>query len=230
MKPAALEIFVRDELRQTKLLGGDENELYIFVSRHRRYERVDRSAVFQIAAETYREVIKRTLFAVDGQQVGERLRGMKMSAVSRIYQRHRRVHRRYHGSPLLRVAHGDYVGVAVDYLYCVGESLALRGGAGARAGETDDLTAEREHRALEAESRARRGLKKQRCENLVAADLVIFFWLRRYIVGNRYKPVNLLCGEVENIYYAPHFAPPIQLSSEGLLRKAIRRLTSSGFI
>ena len=42
--------------------------------------------------------------------------------------------------------------------------------------------------------------------------------------------VDLLGGEVEDVYYAPHFAPPIQLSSEGLLRNAIRRFTSSGFI
>ena len=42
--------------------------------------------------------------------------------------------------------------------------------------------------------------------------------------------IGLPGGEVEDVYYAPHFAPPIQLSSEGLLRNAIRRFTSSGFI
>ena len=65
---------------------------------------------------------------------------------------------------------------------------------------------------------------------LVAADLVVFFWLSHDVVCDGYQLVDLPGGEVEDVYYAPHFAPPIQLSSEGLLRKAIRRFTSSGFI
>ena len=64
----------------------------------------------------------------------------------------------------------------------------------------------------------------------MTADLVVFFGLSDNVVGDGYQLVDLPGGEVEDVYYAPHFAPPIQLSSEGLLRNAIRRFTSSGFI
>ena len=129
MKSASLEIVVNYKLRQAQLLGGDEHELYILVSRHRGYERVDGSAVFQVAAESYCKIVKRTLFVVNGQQVSERLRGMKMPAVAGIYQRHRRVHGCNYRRTLFRVTHGDYIRVAVDYLYRVGNRLAFDGGA-----------------------------------------------------------------------------------------------------
>ena len=90
---------------------------------------MDGSAVFQVAAESYCKIVKRTLFVVNGQQVGERLRGMKMPAVAGIYQRHRRVHGCNYRRALFRVAHGDYIRVAVDYLYRVGNRLAFDGGA-----------------------------------------------------------------------------------------------------
>lgn len=60
---------------------------------------MDRAAELQIAAEADREVVETPLFALDGQQVGQRLRGMGMAAVARIDDRNPCILRRDQRSP-----------------------------------------------------------------------------------------------------------------------------------
>ena len=60
------------------------------------------------------------------------------------------------------------------------------------------------------------------------AGLLIFFGTGDYIVGKGDKLVYLLDREVENVDNIFHLT--IQLSSEGLLRKASSRAISSGLI
>ena len=77
-----------DVAGQLQLGGRDQRELHVFIARERGDERMDGAAEFQIAAEANREVVQPSLFALYGQQVGQRLSGVVVAAVARVDDRH----------------------------------------------------------------------------------------------------------------------------------------------
>ena len=90
-----------------------------------------RPSELEVAAETDGEVIKPALFAVDGQQIGERLGRMIMTAVTGIYDWNlSNLCCRKRGT-LLGVTHCDDIRITADGVDCVADCFPLRGGAGA---------------------------------------------------------------------------------------------------
>ena len=115
----------------------------------------------QVAAQADRQVVQPPLFAVDGHEVGQRLRGVVVSAVARVDDRDLRVHGRDQRRALLGMAHGDDVAVTADGADGVGHTLALGGGGAVGGGEAQHLPAQTQHGALEAETSAGGGLEEQ---------------------------------------------------------------------
>ena len=126
----------------------------------------DRAAELQVAAQTDRQIVQPPLFAVDGHEVGQRLRGVIVAAVARVDDRDLRVHGRDQRRALLGMAHGDDVAVAADDAHGVRDGLALGGGRALRRGDAEHLAAEREHRALKARKTALRGSSRRTCGHI----------------------------------------------------------------
>ena len=61
---------------QAQLFGRNQDDLHPLVARQRLDERMNRAAEFQVAAETDGQMVEAAFLALDGQQVGQRLRGM----------------------------------------------------------------------------------------------------------------------------------------------------------
>ena len=217
-----------DKARHAQLLGRDEHKAHSLVAAHRRNERVHCAAVVQVAANAYGQAVEGTLFVLYRQQVGQGLGRVIVPAVARVDYGHARVALADYRRALEGVAHRDYVGIAADNLEGVGDRLALCGARRVRLGEAEHPAAQRQHRRLKAQARARRRLKKERRQYLAAAKLRILLSVCHNVVGNSDKTVDLLGRQIENVDEISHLFSPIQLSSLGQLRNLIRRLTSSG--
>ena len=70
------------------MLGGDEHHLDPRVARQGLDERVHGTAEFEVAAEADGEIVESADLALDGQQVGQGLRGMRMRAVAGVDDRY----------------------------------------------------------------------------------------------------------------------------------------------
>ena len=135
---------------------------------------MDGAAELEVAAEADRHVVETPLFALDRQQVGQRLRRVAVAAVTGIDDRYPGILRGHERRPLLEVAHGDDVREAADHTYGIGHGLAL--GHGRRVGvrETDDAAAQLHHGRGETQARTGRGLVEERRQLLSLARLAVF--------------------------------------------------------
>ena len=219
---------VLDVAGQLQLGGGNQHEPDALVARKGVDEGMDGAAELQIAAEAHGHAVEAALLAVNGQKVGQRLGGVVVAAVAGVDDGHGGFHGRDHRRALLEVAHGDNVGVASHHADGVGHALALGRGAVGRIGKADDVAAQLVHGGFEAQARARGRLEEQRRQLLARALVGVIIGMGDDVVGGGEQLVDLRGREVENVDQMSHSAPPIQLSSLGLLRKAISRCTSSG--
>ena len=83
------------------------------------------SAVFHIAAKAYGEVGKPPLFVRQGHKVGQGLSGMKMSAVTCVYDGTFRIERRRISGAFYGITHNQNVGIIADHPYGILQALAL---------------------------------------------------------------------------------------------------------
>ena len=93
-----------------------------------------------------------------------------VAAVDNRYVGHARRHER---SAVFGVTHGDDVGEFIDGHYGVGKRLAFRYRRGACIRESENITAEFEHRGLEAEAGARTGFVEESGQRLVLASFSV---------------------------------------------------------
>ena len=191
---------------------------------------MDSSAELQIAAKTDGQMIQSPELTVNGQQIRKGLGGMAVTAVTRVDDGHTGSAGRNKGRTLLGMAHGDDICVAAHHLDGVGHALALGGRTVAAIGKAEHIAAELIHGSFKAQSGAGRGFKKQGRQLLTVAGLCILFRLRNDVHGAVDQLLQLHHGEIHDVKQVSHLLPPIQLSSEGLLRKAIRRSMSSALI
>ena len=192
---------------------------------------MDRSAKLEVAAKTDGQPRKPVLFAPDREKVRQSLGGMAVSAVACVDHRDGGVGRRNVGSALLGVAHRNDISIARYGLGRVRNALALCGRGSARARNGDDMSAQLIHCGLKAHTGAGRWLKKQRRKLLAVAGVGVLVRICNDVLRRGNELFKLLRAQIQNVdHRALHLAPPIQLSSEGLSRKALRRLTSSGLM
>ena len=184
---------------------------------------------FQVTAESHGEVFKPALLAINGQQVCQRLGGMIVPAVPGIYDGDARVHCGDQRRTLLGVAHGDDVGVAADNLCRVGNAFSLGGRGALGFGEADHVSAELIHGGLKTQPGAGGGFKEQGGELLSAAEPAVGLGPGDDVVCGVNQLLKLFRAEIKNVNQAS-LHTLLQLSSEGLFRKAISRFTSSGRI
>ena len=213
--------------RQLEFFRRDENKPDIAVAAHSVDERMHRASEFQIAAKADCQSVKSALFAFDCQQVGHRLRRVAVTAVAGVDHRNRRVVGRNERRSLFRVAHGNDIGVAAHSLCRIGHAFTLCNGRGVAAGNGQHIAAEFIHRGFKAQPCARGRFKKERCQFLVRTGMLILFGIVDDILRHFEQLIEFFHGKIENIDDRSHTFPPIQLSSDGLLRNAIRRAMSS---
>lgn len=202
-----LDRLVLDVFGELQLLRGDEHDLDSRVARERLDQRMDGSAVLEVAAEADGQTVKLALMAADGAEVGEGLRRMAMRAVARIDNGDRSVLRRNVRASRERMAHCDDVGVAGNDARGIGYALALRRGRVSARLKAEYASAELEHSRLEGESGSGRGLEEEGCDLLAAAFGGILFGMRDNIVSGVKKRADFLYAEVKNIDQTSHFAP-----------------------
>ena len=159
----------------------------------------------KVSAEAHGKVVKRTLFPVYGKQVCKSLGRMIMSAVTRIYNRHRSAACSHIRSAFLRVSHGYDVCVAAHRPCCVPHAFALGSGGALSLRKSEDITAKLHHGSLKAEPRPCGGLEEQCCQLLTPAFFTVFIRVVYYVAGNFDKFIYLLNGKVQYIDQASHY-------------------------
>ena len=135
-----------------QLIGRNQHQLDARVAREGGDERVDGAAVFQVTAKAHGQVVQSTLFAANGQKVGQRLGGVCVAAVTCVDNGNGGVAGGNQRRALVRVTHGDDVGIAADDLGGIGNALALGGRGAFRLGEADDVTAQLVHSRLKGKT------------------------------------------------------------------------------
>ena len=165
-----------------------------------------RATEFEVAAETDGEVFKASHLAVDGQKVGERLRGVVVTAVACVDDGHERVHGRHQRRALLGVAHGDDIAVTAHGAHGVRHALALGSGRAFRLREAEHLAAEGEHRALKAQTGAGGGLEEEGREDSAVALVRVFGGVVDDVAGGIHQLHDLLLGELQNVDQAFHIS------------------------
>ena len=99
------------------------------------------TAELQITAQTNGKVIQVAVEAADGLQVGQRLGGVLMTAVTGIDHGDQGFLCSYHGSTFLGMAHSADVRITGDDADGIGYTFSLRSRRGSRIGEADDSAA-----------------------------------------------------------------------------------------
>ena len=110
-----LEVLFLNVARQLQLRRGDEHEFDVLVAGHRGDKRVYRAPELQVAAQPDGERVEPAQLALDGKEVGERLRRVEVSAVAGVDDRHIRAHGRHERGAFFWMAHGNDVGVAAHH-------------------------------------------------------------------------------------------------------------------
>ncbi len=165
-----------------------------------------RAPELEVTAETDGEVFEAAHLAVDGQKVGECLRGVVVAAVACVDDGHERVHGRHQRRALLGVAHGDDIAVTAHGAHGIRHALALGSGRAFRLREAEHLAAEGEHRALKAQTGAGGGLKKEGREDLAVALVCVFGGMVDDVAGGIHQLHDLLLGELQNVDQAFHIS------------------------
>ena len=191
-------------IRETKLLGSDEHHLDTLITGEGLDEGMHRASELEVAAEADGQIIEAANLTLDCQQVGESLGGMRVGAIAGIDDGDTAVHSRDESRALLKMAHGDDIGKAIDYLSGVGTRLALADRRILRVGETEHIAPELHHRGREAEARAGGGFVEESGEFLALAGLGVVFGMIDDIKGEIDDFLGLLLGKIGRIYEMFH--------------------------
>ena len=187
-----------------------------------------RASVTQISAEPHRQVVQSSLFSLYGQQVRQGLGGMIVSAVAGIDHGHRRMSDSHRRGAFLRVAHGKNIHIARHHGDGIGKTFPFGCGAGVRIGKAQHIAPQGQHRRFKAESGSGGRLEKEGGKGLMLHGILIPFGMGVHLLRQIHHPFDFPGGQVQNIQKMLHACSfPIQLSSEGLSRKAISLFTSS---
>ena len=203
-----LQLLLDDVAGELQLLGSDEDELDAGVASHCCNQGVDGTAELQVAAQADGQALEGVLAAPDGQQVGQGLGGMVVSAVTCVDDGHACTAGSNNGSAFLGMTHDDDVSVAADGLNGVRQALTLSGGGRTGLGEADDGAAQALHSSLEAQSGTGGGLKEQGSQQLVVAGVLVLFGVCDNVLGGGDQLVDLLQGEVSNVHQISHALAP----------------------
>lgn len=200
--------FVADLLlhvpRELQFIRRDEYDIYILEFRESLDERVDGTAKLKVSAETDRKVVEASDLALDGQEVGQRLRRVGMRAVAGIDDRCTRVERRDEGGTLYRVAHGDNVSKTIDDTRSVSYGLALAHRRRIGVGEPDDIASELHHGRCEAKTCSCRRLIEEGCEFAALAAFGILLAVVDDIEREVDNLVKFLRRKVGRVYEVTH--------------------------
>ncbi len=175
-----------------ELLGGNQHKPHIRIPAHGGDEGMHRAAKLQVTAQPYRQAVELAFLRLDGEQVGQRLGGVVVPAVTGVDDRDARMHRGHGGRALLGVAHGDDVRIAAHRADGVCHALPLGSGAGSGFREAQHLPAQLVHRRFKAEARARGRLEKQGGQLLVPADVPVFVRVPDDVLGGQNELIDLL--------------------------------------
>ena len=140
---------VLDVLGDAQLLRRDEHEAVALELAQRGGQGVDRPAEFQVAAEADGQMVQPPLALADGHQVDHGLGGVCVPAVAGIDDRHAGIQGGPERRALLRVAHGDDVGIVAHHAGGIGHRLPLAGTGQLRPGKAQRLAAQPQHGRLE---------------------------------------------------------------------------------
>ena len=105
--------------------GRDQHETDAGIAAHGGDQAVHRAPVLEVAANADGQMAQPSLFPVNGQQIGQRLSGVVVTAVPGVDHRQLRAVGRHQRRAVLGVAHGDDIGVAADGLDGIGYAFAL---------------------------------------------------------------------------------------------------------
>ena len=86
---------------------------------------MNRSTEFEVAAKSDRQVVEASYFTLYGEQIGQRLGRVVVTAVTCIDNRHVTLHRGNQRSTFLRVTHCDNVGISTYNRNRVRNAFAL---------------------------------------------------------------------------------------------------------
>ena len=139
-----------------------------------------------------------------GQKVGQRLRGVGMTAVTGVDDRNGSILRGNVGRPLLGVAHSHDVGIAGKNLSSICHALALRGGGATSIRKADHAAAQLQHCCLKAEAGTGRRLKKQGCQLFAVASLGILGRIFDDVMRCGDQPIQLLHRKIMNVDQTSH--------------------------
>ena len=203
-----LQHLVLHIIGKLQFLGGDQHDLNIGIAAHGCDQRMNRSAIFQIAAATDRQVIQPAQFPVDGQQISQGLRGMAMAAVTGVDDRNSGCTGCHIGRTLLGMTHCHNVRIAADHLSSIRNAFALCCGGRTGFTEADHTAAQLQHCCFKAQSCAGRGLEKQCCQLLVGAGIPVLFRVLTNIAGSMQQIIQFLNREIYDVDQTSHaFAP-----------------------
>ncbi len=165
-----------------------------------------RAPELEVTAETDGEVFKASHLAVDGQKVGERLRGVVVTAVAGVDDGHERVHGRHQRRALLGMAHGDDVAVAAHSAH-VSATLSPLAADELFASEKPSTLPPRESIALSKLRRVRVEGSKKRVARILPSHLCAYSaGMVDDVAGGIHQLHDLLLGELQNVDQAFHIS------------------------
>ena len=134
-----------------------------------------RSAVDEVAAKTDGQMIQTTLFTFQGEQVGQGLCRVQVSAVASVDDRTVRRQSSCFCSTSNRMPHHENIRIVADNLCGVFQGFALGNRGICRIVEANQTAAQPQHSSLEGHLGTSRRFIEQGCHNLVVASTGIHF-------------------------------------------------------
>ena len=196
-------LFVQDLflniIRYCQFLWRDQHKADAGVAGEGKDERMNGASEFQVAAQTDGQVVQVTLQAVNGHQVGQCLGRMLVTAVARIDDRNRGIHRSDHRRTFLWMTHGSDVCKAADDTDGVSNAFTFSSGGRICRRKTDHAAAQLQHCRLKAQSGAGAWLIEQGSQFFALADFGIFCRILDDVVSYRKQLVDFLNGKIHRI-------------------------------
>ena len=165
-------------------------------------------AELQISAQSDGQRGETVLQIPDRKQIRERLRRMLMAAVAGVDHRDPGELCRDGGGAFFRVTDRRDIREAGDGPDCIRDALALRGGRGARVGESHRAAAQVQHGGLDGKPCARAGLIEERGQLFSVAQMRIPLLVFAHVVSEIKETVQLADRKIKWCDQMPHIFPP----------------------
>lgn len=195
----AFENIFANRFWDTQLLGRDQHKTAAFVAAHGSDQRMNRAAELEVAAAADDHMVHAAFFARDGNHVGERLRGVKMPAVTGIDDRNlhgcgSHIRRAFFG-----MTHGDDVRETFHGAGRVRDAFALGGRAAVGLGKADDGAAKLQHSRFKAQAGAGGRLIKERCQFFAFAEMGVVRGVVNDVESGGNQLLNFFLGQLPNV-------------------------------